>query len=275
MTDTFEWQGKVGDSWAAEWNRTDRSFGPLNEALVAKAANLGDKSSRILDIGCGAGATSLGLAQAIPTAAIRGIDLSASLIERARERAANVPQCSFEIADASLWRDPDFAPDLLVSRHGVMFFDDPVAAFANLYAAAAPGAQLIFSCFRARAENDWAGKIASLFPTPLPDPGTAPGPFAFADEARVSSILGKAGWSEATAEAFDFAYTAGGGPDPVSDAVDFLSHIGPAAPLIRSLTGKARIDFIARLAEVASAHLVGDTVSFGAATWIWTAFKEG
>ena len=275
MTDAFEWQGKVGDSWAAEWRRTDRSFAPLNEALVREVTKTGGESLRIVDIGCGAGATSLALARAIPRAAIRGIDLSTSLIDRARERGAGLPQCSFEVADASCWRDPDFVPDLLVSRHGIMFFDDPVAAFFNLCNAAAPGALLVFSCFRSRAENDWAGKIASLLPTTLPDPGTTTGPFAFADEARVSTILASAGWTSASAQAVDFVYTAGTGADPVGDAVDFFSHIGPAAPVIRSLKGEERSDFLTRLRDVASAHLAQDTVRFGAAAWIWTAHKEG
>lgn len=274
MTDTFEWQGKVGDSWAAQWSRTDRSFGPLDEMLVARALNSQEQIDRIVDIGCGAGATSLSLARAIPGAVIRGIDISSSLIRRAKERAGHVPQCSFKIADASQWRDPDFTPNLLVSRHGVMFFDDPVAAFANLLAGAAASARIIFSCFRSRTENDWASKITSLLPVPPPDPGTTPGPFAFADMARVSSILAGAGWIDATADAVDFNYTAGGGDDPVNDALDFFSHIGPAAPVIRSLTGAPRSDFLKRLTEVVSAHLAGGTVSFGAAAWIWTAQKE-
>ena len=152
MTGARDWQGQVGASWAAEWQRTDRSLAPVNAALVARAS----PARRILDIGCGAGATSLGVAAALPEAQIRGMDVAPAPIEAARARATAVPRCKFSGANATEWEDQSFAPDLLVSRHGVMFFVDPVAAFTHLAAQAARPARLLFSCFRTRAENDWA-----------------------------------------------------------------------------------------------------------------------
>ena len=274
MTDKSDWQGKVGDNWASEWQRTDRSFGALNDKLVATAATLAPDASNILDIGCGAGATSLALSAALPNAQTLGIDLSQALVRTASKRAAGKPNCTFAVGDASIWSNPLSAPDLLVSRHGVMFFDDPIAAFANLATHAEPGAQLLFSCFRARAENDWATKIAGILPTPLPEPGVGPGPFAFADEDRVHPILATSGWQDAKAESFDFSYVAGGGDNPIEDAIDFFSHIGPAAPIIRALEGDARAMCLERLKAVLQAQLSGDAVRFEAAAWIWTA-KRG
>jgi hypothetical protein len=101
----------------------------------------------------------------------------------------------FAVADASAWRDPTFVPDTLMSRHGVMFFANPVKAFTNLNASSRRGAQLIFSCFRNRSDNAWASEIGKLVGTvAIHGDLTAPGPFAFADKTHVTRILAAAGW---------------------------------------------------------------------------------
>lgn len=272
MTDKMEWQGQVGASWARQWQRTDRSFTPLTELLVARI--LGCESAvKIADIGCGAGELSIRIADARPNANVLGLDISTDLVAAASERAAGRTNLKFEVADASVWQDLSFNPDLYVSRHGVMFFDDPVAAFANLAVSAADSAQIVFSCFRAPAENAWATKIVTLVPSaPSGDPH-APGPFAFADPVRVKGILSAAGWSEIAFEPVDFDYVAGSCEDPVADALDFFGHIGPAARAIRMLEGEARIAFLANLRELAEAHLHDGAVRFAAAAWIVTAKK--
>ena len=118
MTVSFEWQGKVGDTWANEWARTDRSFAELQTLLVDHIAALAPDATRIVDIGCGAGTTTIALAARLPLARCLGIDLSPSLIAVAKGRSAAVPSTRFTVADATLWDDPSFHPDLLVSRHG-------------------------------------------------------------------------------------------------------------------------------------------------------------
>ena len=139
-----------------------------------------------VDIGCGAGGTSLALAAARPLLSVLGIDLSESLIETARSRASPYPNLSFRAGDAT--EVADLGVDLFFSRHGVMFFDDPKAAFTRLRAAARPGARLIFSCFRDYALNPWAAEIvAAIAGTAPPAPGIAPGPFAFADPDHVAA----------------------------------------------------------------------------------------
>ena len=271
MTNAADWQGAVGRNWAAEFERTDRSLSELNTVLVDRIAAWARPDARILDIGCGAGATSFALAERLPRAEVVGIDLSESLAltARARNREARV---RFEIQDATLWSGNDWRPDMLVSRHGVMFFDDPIAAFTHFAEVAALGAQLVFSCFQDRAENEWAVEIPALLPAPpAPPQPFAPGPFAFSDPDHVRNILGQAGWKNAHAESVTFSYIAGAGDDAVADAVDFFSRIGPAAPLIRNLDVEEKNVFFERLSQKLCNHLVDGTVVFKAAAWIWSA----
>lgn len=269
--DSFEWTGRVGDVWAEEWRRTDRSLEPVNAALVAAAAaRLGDATEpRILDIGCGAGTTSLSLADRLPAASVTGIDLSGALLDVARARAGNTTRCRFDQGDASRWTGAtDF--DLLVSRHGVMFFADPVAAFAHLHSLARAGGGLVFSCFQSPALNVWASGLAHLMPAAGGD-RFAPGPFAFAEEGHVAGILSQAGWREPAAEPLPFDYVAGEGPDAVAEAIDFFQRIGPVARALRELDDAPRQRLQDGLAAFVREHHDGARVSFPAAAWIWSA----
>lgn len=273
MTNAADWQGAVGRNWAAEWQRTDRSLAELNAALVGRVAARARPDARILDIGCGAGATSLALAERLPRAEIVGIDLSEPLAAAAAAR--NHEACvRFEVCDATRWSGGEWRPDMLVSRHGVMFFDDPVAAFAHLGEVAAPGVQLVFSCFQARSANEWAVDVPALLPVPpAPVPPYAPGPFAFAEPDHVRAILARAGWEDAVAEPVDFSFVAGAGENPVADAIAYFSRIGPAAPLIRNLEESERTVFFDRLSQLLCNRLANGTVSFHAAAWIWSAHR--
>ena len=271
MTDKAEWQGGVGRTWADEWRRTDRSFAALTRSLLASIAALPGRD--IVDIGCGAGEVSLALAQARPDSRVLGIDISADLVAAATIRAAGRPNCAFALADAATWQPDRGAPDLYVSRHGVMFFADPVAAFAHLARVAQANARLCFSCFRGADENPWASGATQLLPNVEPGDPSAPGPFAFADPDRVRGILSRAGWDEIAFEPVDFRYVAGAGDDPVADALAYFSRIGPAARAMRTLPEAQRIGFRERLERFVAAHRVGDEVLFDAAAWIVTAHQ--
>ena len=276
MTTAYDWTGRIGDVWAEEWRRTDRSFTNLTPHLnAAIRAAATPQTRKIIDIGCGAGATSLVTAQALPNATVTGIDLSPTLIEIARHRAETQANASFECADITV-AAPNHAPiDLYVSRHGVMFFADPIAAFVTLAEAAAPDASLVFSCFAERAANRWATETAAATGgDPNAPASTAPGPFAFADPAYVAGILASAGWNAAPPQRLDFAYRAGEGTDSVADAVDYFRRIGPAASAIRDAAPEERERHIARLTDVCARHSDGDTVEFPAVAWIWTAHKS-
>lgn len=266
--DRSEWRGPVGDVWAAEWRRTDRSFAGLaprlNAAIFAAAPSGAFKA---IDIGCGAGDTSLALARARPDAAITGVDISPALVAVAQERAADTPNATFMVADAPA-AAAGLAPDLLFSRHGVMFFDDPAAAFSALHAAAAPGAFLVFSCFDAVARNPWATTLFDAAP-----PAGVPGPFAFADPDYVASLLGGSGWRNADPISVPFDYVTGQGDDPVADATEFFRRIGPTAAAMRTAAPDKRERMLERLTATLEARRDGDTVWFPAAAWIWAAQK--
>lgn len=265
-----DWSGPIGDVWAAEWRRTDRSFAGLAPHLDAAIRSSGPAAT-ILDIGCGAGATSIATADARPTARIVGIDLSPGLVAIARDRAAGRRNLVFAAADV-VAAAADHRPDLYVSRHGVMFFDDPVAAFGRLREAAAPDARLVFSCFAERAANLWAVESAGAMGADgTARAATTPGPFAFADPARVAAILAGAGWHYAAPTRVDFAYRAGEGADPVADAVEYFMRIGPAASLLRDTPSQDRPARLANLKAVCARYRSGDVVEFPASAWIWSA----
>lgn len=270
MTDRSEWEGRVGRKWAEEWRRTDRSFAGLTDRLLGRASSGSPRS--ILDVGCGAGELSLAFARGHPPSHVVGVDVSQSLIEIAHDRGESLPNVSFELADAAEWEKDRFTPDLVMSRHGVMFFPDPVAAFAHIAQISAGGARLVFSCFRERAANPWASDIAALVGKPAePEPPFAPGPFAFADSVRVESILADAGWRDIAFEPVDFAYVAGAGEEPMEDALSYFLSIGPAARAAADLSPVERASFVERLEAYLSQARSGDIVALGAAAWIVTA----
>ncbi|GAA0315710.1 methyltransferase domain-containing protein [Sphingomonas oligophenolica] len=273
--DASEWSGPVGDVWATEWQRTDRSFAGLAPRLnaAAIAAVAGIDAPAIVDIGCGAGATSLALAAALPAARICGIDISPGLTAIAATRAADLPNLRFATGPVEALVGDQAPVDLFVSRHGVMFFADPIAAFAAIRGAAAPAGRLVFSCFRDAALNPWASELlAAVLGGPQPVPaGYAPGPFAFADPDFVTPLLEAAGWCDVRAISVDYNYCAGEGADPIADALDLFSRIGPTARAIKAADPAERGAMLDRMADVLHRHRSGDTVDFPAAAWLWSA----
>jgi SAM-dependent methyltransferase len=272
VTTSLDWSARVGTVWAEEWRNTDRAFAglaPHLDAAIRAAAPAGPFAA--LDIGCGAGATAGALAAARPDAHVTGADLSADLlaVAQAHHRCANL---AFRTGDA-LEAAEDLAPlDLLVSRHGVMFFADPVAAFTRLRAATRPGGRLVFSCFAAVADNPWATLIT---PVPQRSSSYTPGPFAFADPETAAAFLATAGWLDATPALIRFAYRVGAGDDPVADAVAFLTRIGPAASCLRDAAPEDRPALLDRLRVALAAQRNGRVVDFPAAAWLWIARATG
>src|SRR4051794_36215939 len=190
------WNGPAGERWSKAQDRIDHHLGLITEALLGLASPR--EGERILDIGCGGGTTALLLRERVgPDGAVTGIDISAPNLALARARAhAGMADVMFLDADAATY---EFVPvfDLALSRFGVMFFDDPAAAFANLRKALVKDGRLVFVCWRTFKENEWAfapyQAALGLLPPQEPMDPHAPGPFAFADRERLLSVLEQAG----------------------------------------------------------------------------------
>lgn len=267
-----QWATVTGDIWAERWRELERGLAGVAEQLdrsILAAAPPGP--FRALDIGCGAGSTSLALASARPDATIIACDLSPSLAKVAEGRLAGtsarvVPGDAVQIA-------ADEAPfNLLFSRHGVMFFADPVAAFSVIRRAACPGAALVFSCFENWAANSWASDLASAAAGQRVDPpGREPGGFAFADDDYVRSILESAGWIDAARQSIPFRYVAGSGVGAVPQALSLLCAVGPASIVLRDLDGDDRDQAVERMRAVIERHFDGSSVAFPAVASLWTA----
>ncbi|MCR9195932.1 MAG: class I SAM-dependent methyltransferase [Hyphomonas sp.] len=228
------WNGAAGQKWVDQSDRLDAMLGQFADGVLDAAAI--QTGERALDIGCGAGVLTLGAtAQSGGSIGSLGVDVSTPLLALARKRAAEAESpATFEHGDASVYTADDKL-DLMISRFGVMFFDDPAAAFANIRAQIRTGGRMAFMCWQALPLNDWAfAPFQAALPLlreapPSPDP-TAPGPFAFADKDRVAGILTEAGWQNSSIEPFETEITLPG--DDVETSARFMLQLGPLSRLI-------------------------------------------
>lgn len=228
-----DWSGQSGERWVANQARLDAMVTMFGQAAIEAAAPA--KGERVLDVGCGAGASSLALVSRVGAEGqVLGVDISEALISRARSIAQQDLPVLFQVADASSAELPEKAFDILFSRFGVMFFDDPTGAFTHMRRALRPGGRVAFVCWRSAAENDWMrlpmGAIKGIVrPTAPPDP-EAPGPFSFGDRGRVARILTAAGFTDIAIAPFDASVPFGEGETrdaAIDDAVKMTLEVGP------------------------------------------------
>lgn len=261
------WNGPCGEVWVEAQALLDGMFAPLAEQL-AGAVPAG-QPAHVLDVGCGTGAVCLAIAARLGEGGhCSGVDISAPMIARAVERAAAAGlQIDFAVGDAQRHR---FAParlDRIVSRFGVMFFDDPVQAFANLRQATRSGGTLRALAWRSAAENPFmttAERAAAPLLALPPRTADGPGQFAFADRQRVRGILADSGWRDIEVMAVDQVCSI-----RAADLHRYVSLLGPVGGMLRD----PRIDAALRtrvlqVVEQAFAPFVqGDRVEFVAACW--------
>lgn len=259
------WNGEAGEAWASHQDKLDAQLGPLGAA--ARQALAPAAGEKILDVGCGGGTTTAQLAElgAVPT----GTDISAPLIARAKERYS---QLTFVEGDAQVHDYGTGVFDAIFSRFGVMFFADPVAAFANLRRAVRSGGRLGFVCWRPVTENPIFTipmEAAAAARVPLPEPPAdplAPGPFAFADRARIEGVLGEAGWRDIAIAPHDEAI----GGNALGNAVQLALQIGPLGRLLREWP-EFRTGAVSAVWDALEKHVVDGKVMLPSASWIVTA----
>lgn len=267
------WNGAGGDHWVRRQELTDLVLTPVAEVVLGRAA--AQPGERVIDIGCGCGATTLALADAIqPGGRLLAADVSEPMLARARQRIGDRPGIAYACADAATHGfEPGWA-DLLFSRFGVMFFGDPAAAFANMRRGLKPGGRMVFACWRRPAENPWMMlplQAAYLHVPKLPkqDPDD-PGPFSFGDPDRVRRILDAAGFTGVALEPVDLMLdlASGGG---LEAAVAYTLDIGATSRALDNVSDALRVAAAGAIREAMAPHLDGGRVPLGAAIWIVTA----
>jgi SAM-dependent methyltransferase len=259
------WNGAAGKGWVAAGSLLDRMYAPFADLLAEEAAALGAR--QVLDVGCGAGATSLMLAARLGEGDVLGVDISLPLIEAAKARAARENgRARFLCADAAAHEFPRRAFDLLVSRFGVSFFADPVRAFANLRRAACPGAVLRFLTWRAPQENPFltvAEQAAAPELSLTPQAPAAPGPFALADRRRAADLLMQGGWRGVEIKAVDRACAF-----PAEGLTHYLRWMGPVGRVLQCADEDRRARILEKVRPAFDSYVQGDDVRFDAACWM-------
>lgn len=270
------WNGVGGHTWVTRQAHTDITLQPVSDALLAHAAPAPGET--VLDVGCGCGASTLDLARAIgPAGTVLGLDISGPMLEEARSRAlaAGLENVDWQQADAATVQLSGY--DLLASMFGLMFFGNPVAAFANLRKAAHEGARMCFVAWRSLTENPWIHvPMEAVRPHLPPRPesrANAPGMFAFADPDYVTAVLTEARWSPPEFESLDCTLDIAAGMG-MNEAVVQSTQIGAVNSWLRNESSETVSAAIASLREALAHHSDGSNVRLQAAMWLVSSRSE-
>jgi SAM-dependent methyltransferase len=263
------WNADAGQKWATAQERLDAMLAPVSAELIKAAAVR--SGERVLDVGCGCGDTSIQLAK--NGARVTGVDISQPMLARARARAAEAGVDNLEFAEADAAAHRFAEPfDLLFSRFGVMFFADPDAAFANMHKALKADGRVAFACWRDWRENEWVrvpvGAVRPHLPTQPPLAPEDPGPFAFADLARVRRILAAGGFDAITARPFDTTLRLG---ETHEDALAHIQDFGPVSRMMANASAAEKSKAVAALDQALRPFSQRKPLMLGAAVWIITA----
>jgi len=263
------WDGDEGAYWAAHAARFDQALAPFHQPLL-DAAGI-SATHAVLDIGCGTGQTTRDAARAAHRGNALGVDLSAPMVDLARQLARDegVANVRFEHADAQVHPFEPAGFDVAISRTGSMFFGDPPRAFANIAGALCHGGRLALLTWQAMTSNEWILELSTALAAgrdlPSPPPG-APGPFSLAEPAHVQALLSGAGFENVRAEGLEGAMCFG-----ADEADAFTFVVGLMGWMLDGLGKADRAHALDALAATIAAHRGPSGVAFGAATWLVTA----
>lgn len=269
------WNGAVGSAWARHAEHYDATLAPFGEAVMERLQLQADAS--VLDVGCGTGATTVELARRVSPGSAVGVDLSSPMLVAAQRRAGagGTENLAFHRVDVGADEIPGGPYDVAFSRFGVMFFDDPVAAFANIRRSMVPGGRLGFICFKGPFENPFIVTpllaAASLLQLPPPPGPGQPSPFSLADPDQTRSMLESAGFDQIVIDDGPTEAVLGGADDLDALALRVLEQNPLSGPALGSVDGSVRAAAIAATADAVRPFVVGDRATLGAATWVVTA----
>jgi SAM-dependent methyltransferase len=264
------WNGLAGHAWVEAQGSLDQMLKPFEDLLVEEMP--AGFTGWVLDVGCGTGSTTLAVARLLAAKGrCAGIDISGPMIAAARARAEREgTPASFIHANAQTHVFEPASFDMVISRFGVMFFDDPVSAFTNLRRAASDTAELRFVAWRSAAENPFmttaeraAAPLLPALPARRPD---GPGQFAFADTHRVERILEDSGWAEIDIRPIDMACTL-----PEKELVPYLTRLGPVGRMLDAADERTRTQVIETVRPAFDPYVHGAEVRFTAACWMVSA----
>jgi len=230
------WNSAPAERWVTHQADFDQRLRPLGDALIGRAAVR--RGERVIDVGCGTGSTTMELAELVgPEGSVLALDLSQPMLALARRHSAEhgLDNVRFLCADAQSHRFELAAHDLLISRFGVMFFSDPIAAFANLRTALRSGGRLGFVCWAALERNPWFALPLAVGERMLgpaePQPPRAPGPLAFSETGYIEEILAAAGFAKVAISTVAIRLP---GASTATAEAEFACLAGPLARLIRT-----------------------------------------
>jgi SAM-dependent methyltransferase len=261
------WNGAAGEAWVEAQDTLDRMLKPHEDLLLEVPFE--ESARTALDVGCGTGSTTLAVARRLgANAQSTGIDISEPMLAAARARAERdgMP-ARFILGDVQRYAFEPASFDAIVSRFGVMFFDDPVRAFTNLRGAARSNAELRFITWRSPEENPFmtaaeraAAPLLPNMPSPAPD---APGRFSFADPHRVLRILEEGGWTEIEIRPVDV-----GCAFPEKELAGYATRFGPLSRILHELDEHTRTTVADAVRAAFDPFVVGAEVRFDAACWM-------
>ena len=262
------WNGPVGERWVGLQETIDASLAEITKSLLPFAA--AKPGERVLEIGCGCGTATLALAKTVePDGSVLAVDISRPMLGLARERA-KAANARIEFAEGDAAQavfKPEF--DLVFSRFGVMFFADPLSAFANIRKGLKQHGRLAFVCWRTPQENLWASApyaaARDLLPPQEPTDPLAPGPFAFADAGRLRNILDEAGFGEIRIKPLDTTMFMG--RDTAEAAAQAL-NIGPLAKAATGLDEGLREEIRRAVAKTMERFKTPHGITLPAACWL-------
>ena len=268
------WNGPESAHFVDYADRYDRQLESFTQALLQQAGP--ETHQVVLDVGCGSGATTL--AAATKAERVIGVDFSAPLVKLARSRAleASIANAEFVIADAQTHQFDAGTFDLVISQFGMMFFDEPVAAFTNIRRALRAGGRTAFVSWQGLAANEWLMLIADAVGrhVELPEFGglsRGPGMFALCRPTEITALLDAAGFERAQCRSYSTTIVLGGGGSP-DDSVDFLFDMGMPRGLLGFVDDASRDDVLRAVrSELVDRYEDGVGIRLGAAAWVVTA----